>query len=111
MAAANQALGSDDEEDSVAVSRNYLCQSRFMQHQRRFMPIALDDEASLKQCKGNWPHQVLISRESFDIIQDIQARIAALPIKITWKWVKGHQDDNAFYGALDWWALPYQYLC
>ena len=50
---------------------------------------------------------MLIKRDSFDILQDIQARIAALPIKITWKWVKGHQDDNSFYGALDWWACPF----
>ena len=37
------------------------------------------------------------------MLQDIRARIDLLPIKITWKWVEGHQDDNK-YVALDWWA-------
>ena len=35
-----------------------------------------------------------VDQESFDILQHLQDCIfAALPIKITWKWVKGQQDD------------------
>jgi len=63
--------------------------------------IALDGEAVLNQSKGNWP--LIISQPCFDMLQDIRTRTDLLPIKITWKWVEGHQDDNR-YVALDWWA-------
>ena len=63
--------------------------------------IALDGESILTQSKGNWP--LTISQPCFDMLQDIRARIDLLPIKITWKLVEGHQDENK-YVALDWWA-------
>ena len=61
MAAANQALGSDDEEDYVAVCAALTIiyanlDGDDVEQQRRFTPISLDGKAALKQCKGNWPH-------------------------------------------------------
>ena len=63
--------------------------------------IALDGESALIQAKGNWP--LCISQPCFDMLQDIRTRIDLLPIKITWKWVEGHQDDFQ-HAELDWWA-------
>jgi len=63
--------------------------------------IALDGESSLNQSKGDWP--LSTSQPCFDMLQDIRTRIDLLPIKITWKWVEGYQDDNK-HVALHWWA-------
>ena len=64
--------------------------------------LALDGESPLKQCQGTWP--LSVDQKSFDILQDIRARVASLPIKVSWKWVEGHQDDHACLSTLDWWG-------
>ena len=70
--------------------------------------IALDGESALIQAKGNWP--LCISQPCFDTLQDIRTRIDLLPIKITWKWVEGHQDDYQ-YVELDFWRTALAYIC
>jgi len=64
--------------------------------------LAQDGESALKQCQGSWP--LSFNQKSFDLLQDIRARVASLSVKVSWKWVEGHQDDHAHQGSLDWWA-------
>ena len=63
--------------------------------------IALDGESALMEAGGDWPLQ--IDRPSFDYLQAIRNHIAALPITIHWKWVRGHQREQGI-AQLDWWA-------
>jgi hypothetical protein len=37
----------------------------------------------------------------FDLLCNIRAKLAKLPITIQWKWIKGHQDDDLKFADLD----------
>ena len=75
---------------------------QFFKIEEGSVTLALDGESALKQCRGTWP--LSVDQNSFDILQDIRARVASLPIKVNWKWVEGHQDDHACISNLDWWG-------
>jgi ribonuclease HI len=64
--------------------------------------IGLDGDQALKAAAGTWPLKA--GQADYDLIKDIRAKIKALPITITWKWIKGHQDDNEDFRHLDSWA-------
>jgi hypothetical protein len=64
--------------------------------------IGLDGDQALKVAAGTWPLKV--AQADYNLIRDIRAKIKALPITITWKWIKGHQDDNDNFQYLDSWA-------
>ena len=56
--------------------------------------IALDGESALWEAKGDWPLQ--FDQPDFDCFQEIRNRVAALPITVNWRWVKGHQKERKF---------------
>ena len=60
--------------------------------------IACDEQSALKQLERDYLH---CTQTGFDILQDIQHRIKMLPIKIKWKWVKGHKLEKT--GKENWW--------
>ncbi len=64
--------------------------------------IGLDGDQALKAAAGTWPLKA--GQADYDLIKDIRAKIKALPIQITWKWIEGHQDDNEDFRQLDSWA-------
>jgi ribonuclease HI len=64
--------------------------------------IGLDDDQALKAAAGTWPLKP--AQANYNLIKDIRAKIKALPIKITWKWIEGHKDDNDDFQHLDSWA-------
>jgi hypothetical protein len=66
--------------------------------------IALDGYSALDQSAADTP--LRIDQPDFDILQDIQARLHTLPIKVIWKWVEGHQDKKGKF--MDWWARQNQ---
>jgi hypothetical protein len=66
--------------------------------------IALDGYSALVQSAAETP--LRIDQPDFDILQDIRARLHTLPIKVTWKWVEGHQDKKGKF--MDWWARKNQ---
>jgi ribonuclease HI len=53
--------------------------------------LSLDSQSALAKAKGSWK---LKPRQSdFDILLDIRERTKRLPIKVQYKWIKGHQDE------------------
>ena len=52
--------------------------------------IALDGEQALLKSKSQWPLSPTDS--DFDLLTDIRAKIAKLPISVNWQWIEGHQD-------------------
>jgi hypothetical protein len=64
--------------------------------------IGLDGNQALIEASGDWP--LCPSRADFDKLTNIWAKIKRLPIKIHWRWTKGHQDDGVSYDNLDDWA-------
>jgi hypothetical protein len=65
--------------------------------------IGLDGQSAKDEAAGDW---ILKARQrDFDMLQDIRARIASLPISCKFRWVRGHQDDDKAAELLDNWAL------
>jgi hypothetical protein len=64
--------------------------------------IGLDGDQAMKAAAGTWPLKV--GQADYDLVKDIRAKIKELPIKITWKWIEGHQDDSEDFRHLDSWA-------
>jgi hypothetical protein len=64
--------------------------------------IGLDGDQALKAAAGASPLKA--AQADYDLIKDIRVKIKALPITITWIWIKGHQDDNGNFQHLDSWA-------
>jgi ribonuclease HI len=53
--------------------------------------LSLDSQSALAEAEGSWK---LKPRQSdFDILLDIRERTKRLPIKVQYKWIKGHQDE------------------
>ena len=61
--------------------------------------IGLDGEQALIAASEDWPLNP--ERPDYDLLIDIRAKVRRLPITVTWKWIKGHQDDFASHGPLD----------
>ena len=66
--------------------------------------IGLDCESAIKRLTNTTPPQAHDSH--YDLALDCHKRIAALPCKVTFRWIQGHQDDKniGHLRALDWWA-------
>jgi len=65
------------------------------------LELGLDGESVIKRLTQKSPPKISIAH--YDMIRDCRERITALPIKITFRWIEGHQDDKGKH--LDWWAL------
>jgi hypothetical protein len=63
--------------------------------------FGLDGRQALLAAAGDWPLNP--ERPDFDLITDIRAKLRKLPVKVSWKWVEGHQDDDKA-SLLDEWA-------
>jgi hypothetical protein len=63
-----------------------------------------------------YPNHVLVmerlspARPDYDLLTDIRAKVLGLPIKVHWKWIKGHQDDGPSHDPLDEWARANIYM-
>jgi ribonuclease HI len=63
--------------------------------------IGLDGQQALLEAGGDWP--LSPTQAAYDMLFDIRSKIRRLPITVHWKWIKGHQDDDAN-TELDEWA-------
>ncbi len=63
--------------------------------------LGLDGRQALLAAAGDWPLNP--ARPDFDLITDIRAKVKRLPVRVKWKWVEGHQDDDQS-SHLDEWA-------
>jgi hypothetical protein len=63
--------------------------------------IGLDGEGALKQTSSSKNPRA--RKASYDLLIDLRAKLKALPITVSWHWIKGHQDDDIF-AELDRWA-------
>jgi hypothetical protein len=61
--------------------------------------IGLDGEQALIAASSIWPLHA--DQADFNLLCDIHAKVAKLPITIQWKWIEGHQDDALNYSQLD----------
>lgn len=62
------------------------------------MTFGLNGEQALILALGHWP--LHSDQPYFDLLRDIRAKLAKLPITIQWKWIEGHQDDNLKFADL-----------
>ncbi len=62
--------------------------------------IGLDGSQAMKDASDTWHPPA--SKAHFDMIRHIRVRLQNLPVTISWRWVKGHQDDLSH--QLDLWA-------
>ena len=65
------------------------------------LTIAFDGKAALDYSSSD--AVLSVSQQSFDYLQVIHTRAAALPIDIHWRWVKGHQRELGC-DDIDWWG-------
>jgi predicted RNA-binding Zn-ribbon protein involved in translation (DUF1610 family) len=66
--------------------------------------LGCDCESAIKKLRAHKHPKP--SDSHYDLLMDCRARIRALPITVTFKWVEGHQDSKhkGHSLALDWWA-------
>ena len=64
--------------------------------------IGLDGESVIKTLERPWIPKP--TEPHYDLVVECKRRREALPIKVNYRWVEGHQDD-AKGARLDWWAL------
>jgi len=67
-----------------------------------FIEIGLDGESALQAVFHSGPPTV--DAKAQDLIRCIQAKLQALPLNITGRHIKGHQDKHKSYSQLDRWA-------
>jgi hypothetical protein len=70
--------------------------------------IGLDGKQAMIAASEDWP--LSPARPVYDLLTDIGAKVRGLPIKIHWKWIKGHQDDGPSHASLDEWAQANVYM-
>ena len=63
--------------------------------------IAFDGESALS--KAPKTSILSVSQPSFDYLQVIHNKVAALPIDVHWRWVRGHQREQGVQD-IDWWG-------
>jgi hypothetical protein len=61
--------------------------------------LGLDGEQALLTASELWPLQA--DQPNFDLLCDIRAKLAKLPIAVKWTWIEGHQDDDITFAKLD----------
>ena len=67
------------------------------------LEIGLDGESVIKKLQSPKPPSP--TDRHYDMLMDCRIRIRNLPIRITFRWIQGHQDSNQGKGQrLDWWA-------
>ena len=78
-----------------------LCQ--FYNLEEGKIRIGLDGDSVIKKLRS--PFLPNPKASHYDLLLDCKSRIKALPIKVEFQWIEGHQDDNkGDHGLLDWWA-------
>ena len=65
------------------------------------LTIAFDGEAALREASKT--SGLSVSQPCFDYLQVIHNKVAALPIDIHWRWVRGHQREQDLQD-IDWWG-------
>jgi hypothetical protein len=70
--------------------------------------IGLEGKQAMIAASEDWP--LSPARPDYDLLTDIRAKVRGLPIKINWKWIKGHQDDGPSHASLDKWAQANIYM-
>ncbi len=65
------------------------------------LTIGLDGSQALKDASEVTWHPPA-SKAHYDLIRQIRSRLHSLPLRISWRWVEGHQDDKSH--KLDAWA-------
>jgi hypothetical protein len=70
--------------------------------------IGLDGEQAMIAASEDWP--LSPAHPDYNLLTDIRAKVRGLPIKINWKWIKGHQDDGPSHASLDEWAQANIYM-
>ena len=63
--------------------------------------ISLDNDSAIDEC--SYDSVISTNNKSFDYIQVIKTWIEDLPIKVTFRYVSGHQLKHRSYNDLDWW--------
>jgi hypothetical protein len=70
--------------------------------------IGLDGEQAMISAWEDWP--LSPAQPDYDLLTDIRAKVRGLPIKVHWKWIKGHEDDGPSHDSLDEWAQANIYM-
>ena len=70
--------------------------------------IGLDGKQAIIAASEDWP--LSPARPDYDLLMDIRAKVLRLPIKVHWKWIKGHQDNGHSHDPLDKWAQANIYM-
>jgi hypothetical protein len=70
--------------------------------------IGLDSKQAMIAASEDWP--LSPARPDYDLFTDIRAKVRGLPIKIHWKWIKGHQEEGPSHASLDKWAQANIYM-
>jgi hypothetical protein len=71
--------------------------------------IGLDREQAMIAASEDWPLSPA-RPDYYDLLTDIRAKVRGLPIKVHWKWIKGHQDGGPSHASLDEWAQANIYM-
>ena len=66
------------------------------------LEISFDGEAALDACAAETDPEV--TDKCYDLIMAVRRQARAIPIKVTYRHVKGHQDDTTAYHQLDRWS-------
>jgi hypothetical protein len=85
---------------------NVLCMlCQIYSVQEGALEVGLDNEQAMKSVFHNeWDPS--IKKPDFDLIYDIRRKIRTLPLTLTGRWIKGHQDkEGVDYSTLDLWTL------
>jgi hypothetical protein len=56
----------------------------------------------MKAISGDW--LLKADQADFDLLQDLREKIDRSPLTWKWRWIQGHQDENASFSALDRWG-------